>query len=171
MNNLLIAIIIITTFNLIFGFILSFVSINFKITNNPIIEKIDQILPQNQCGQCDYSCCLLYAKAIVNNNEIINKCLPGGKQVMLKIANLLNMAPQNIYEYKIITKQKIAFIDEINCIGCNKCINVCPVDAIIGAPHTMHTVVKKFCTGCNICINHCPTNCISMLSIKINIEK
>lgn len=53
-----------------------------------------------------------------------------------------------------------ALIDEENCIGCSKCIRVCPTDAIVGAKHQLHTVITQLCTSCEECINACPTNCI-----------
>lgn len=53
-----------------------------------------------------------------------------------------------------------AHIKEETCIGCFKCINACPVDAIIGAPQKMHTVLTENCIGCDLCIEACPVDCI-----------
>lgn len=65
----------------------------------------------------------------------------------------------------ILIADKIAIIDENNCIGCTKCIRVCPVDAILGAAKHIHTVIKNECTGCELCIESCPVNCITVLPI------
>ncbi|MGP1944615.1 MAG: electron transport complex subunit RsxC [Arsenophonus sp. ET-LJ4-MAG3] len=171
MNILLIIISIIVGFYFIFNSILEFIFLYFKIKKKLIIEEIDNILPQNQCGKCDYLDCRKYAEAIVNNNQTINKCIPGGKKVMLKIAKLFNIKPQVLDGNKLIRQeQKIAFIDEENCIGCTKCIHICPVDAIIGTRHAMHTVLKDLCIGCDLCVSICPTNSIIMLPIKTKIE-
>ena len=56
----------------------------------------------------------------------------------------------------------VAVIDEAACIGCALCIQACPVDAIVGAPKRMHTVITNECTGCRWCIPPCPVDCISM---------
>src|SRR5207253_5693838 len=56
----------------------------------------------------------------------------------------------------------VAQIDEEVCIGCAKCLPPCPVDAIVGAHHQMHTVVLALCTGCELCVAPCPVDCISM---------
>ncbi|MFS1538696.1 MAG: electron transport complex subunit RsxB [Candidatus Phlomobacter fragariae] len=170
MSTLLIAIGVIAGFGLIFGLILGFAALHFKIKDDPIVEKIDQLLPQSQCGQCGYPGCRPYAEAITNSGETINKCAPGGEQAMLKIAELLNMEPQALDEDKLTPERKVAFIDEANCIGCTKCIQACPVDAIVGTTRAMHTVVKDLCTGCDLCVAPCPTDCITMLPIKTTIK-
>ncbi|CAA2929627.1 electron transport complex subunit RsxB [Arsenophonus endosymbiont of Bemisia tabaci] len=170
MSTLLIAIALIAGFGLIFGIILGFAALRFKVKDDPIVEKIDHILPQSQCGQCGYPGCLPYAEAIANNGETINKCGPGGEQAMLKIAELLNVEPQALDKDKLTPERKVAFIDEANCIGCTKCIHACPVDAIIGATRAMHTVVEDLCTGCDLCVAPCPTDCITMLPIKTTIK-
>jgi electron transport complex protein RnfB len=60
----------------------------------------------------------------------------------------------------------VAFIIEEDCIGCTKCIQACPVDAIIGATKQMHTVIADECTGCDLCVAPCPVDCIKMLPVS-----
>lgn len=146
------------------GIILSFVSYKFRTEEDPDIEIINKLLPQSQCAQCGYSGCYPYAKAIVKNSEKIDKCTPGGVHLILEIADVLRLEQP---KKKIIINNKTyekttVWIDEKNCVGCSKCAIFCPVDAIIGAPNFIHTVLQKFCTGCNICLLHCPTNCIKV---------
>ncbi|WP_268606287.1 RnfABCDGE type electron transport complex subunit B, partial [Escherichia coli] len=87
----------------------------------------------------------------------------GGEQVMLKLAELLNVEPQPLgSEAAAEPERKVAYIDEANCIGCTKCIQACPVDAIVGATRAMHTVITDLCTGCDLCVAPCPTDCIEM---------
>ncbi len=57
----------------------------------------------------------------------------------------------------------LARIIEADCIGCTKCIQACPVDAIVGAAKLMHTVVDDECTGCELCVAACPVDCIVLL--------
>ena len=59
----------------------------------------------------------------------------------------------------------VAIIDEERCIGCTKCLPPCPVDAIVGAPRRMHTVIAELCTGCELCIAPCPVDCIVMIPL------
>jgi electron transport complex protein RnfB len=61
------------------------------------------------------------------------------------------------------TAPQVALIDETACIGCAKCLDACPVDAIIGARKRMHTVLTDWCTGCERCLPPCPVDCIRML--------
>lgn len=159
-----IAIIALSILRLGFGGLLGYASRRFKVEEDPIVEQIDELLPQSQCGQCGYPGCKPYAEAVGNQGELINKCAPGGEQTMLRIATLLNVDPQPIEgdaELKHPEKQ-IAWIDESNCIGCTKCIQACPVDAIVGATRAMHTVITDLCTGCDLCVAPCPTDCIEM---------
>ncbi|WP_434524751.1 electron transport complex subunit RsxB [Photorhabdus asymbiotica] len=167
MISLWIAIGALSALGLIFGLILGFAARRFQVEEDPIVEKVDNILPQSQCGQCGYPGCRPYAEAVANNGEMINKCAPGGEQAMLKIAELLGVDPQPLEGDESVQNpvRKVAFIDEENCIGCTKCIQACPVDAIVGATRAMHTVVEDLCTGCDLCVAPCPTDCIAMIPV------
>ena len=128
-----------------------------------LTEKINSILPQTQCGKCDFSGCKPYANAIVEGKADINQCPPGGKTGILKIAHLLKVEYKPLNESHGISKpREIAIIEEDKCIGCTLCILACPVDAILGASKIMHTVISEECTGCELCIEPCPVDCIKM---------
>ncbi|WGE31173.1 electron transport complex subunit RsxB [Actinobacillus genomosp. 2] len=146
---------------LIFGAVLGYSSIKLKVEADPIVEQIDALLPQSQCGQCGYPGCKPYAEAIANGDQI-TKCVPGGQPLVVKIADLLGVdvpAMDGVEEPEV----KVALIHEDMCIGCTKCIQACPVDAIIGTNKAMHTVIPDLCTGCELCVAPCPTNCIEMV--------
>jgi Na+-translocating ferredoxin:NAD+ oxidoreductase subunit B len=149
-----------------FGILLSFAAKKFHVETNPIVDQIDAILPQQQCGKCGYPGCRPYAEAIANGDADINLCLPGGETAMLALADLLDQEPKPLNATEIIEKiQKLALIDEQVCIGCTLCIQACPVDAILGMAKQMHTVIASECTGCELCIAPCPVDCISMVSV------
>ncbi|MBM0746235.1 electron transport complex subunit RsxB [Pantoea eucrina] len=164
MTVIWIAIAVLSALGLIFGGLLGYASRRFEVEEDPIVEQIDAVLPQSQCGQCGYPGCRPYADAVGNNGEAINKCAPGGEQTMLRLAELLNVEPQPLDGgAEILTPVRtVAWIDEENCIGCTKCIQACPVDAIVGATRAMHTVLSDVCTGCDLCVAPCPTDCIEM---------
>ena len=129
--------------------------------NNTLIKKITDILPQLQCRKCEYQDCKSYASSIIEEQEKTNKCDPGGIETENQIRKILS---QEIYEpIKQIRKHVIADIERDKCIGCTICINVCPVDAIIGAKHMIHKVLEVQCNGCELCIDECPVNCMSMI--------
>lgn len=165
MSSIWIAIVVLSLSGLVFGLLLGYAAHRFTVTGDPLVEKIDNLLPQSQCGQCGYPGCRPYAEAISTQNEKINLCAPGGEAVMLKIAALLNIAPQPGESDEAVPPRLLALIDEDNCIGCTKCIQSCPVDAIIGAPRVLHTVMNSLCTGCKLCMAPCPTQCIAMVPV------
>lgn len=130
---------------------------------NALMQPIDALLPQTQCGQCGYAGCAPYAEAIANGTAPINRCPPGGGTVIAELAQLLGVAPLPLDESCGIAKAPaVAVIDEAWCIGCTLCIQACPVDAIAGAAKLMHTVIADECTGCELCIPPCPVDCIAM---------
>jgi len=128
--------------------------------------QIDALLPQTQCGQCGYPGCRPYAEAIAQGAPI-NQCPPGGNRTIAKLAHLLKqeIIPLNPAHGELSETRKIAFIREAECIGCTKCIQACPVDAILGAAKKMHTVIADECTGCDLCIEPCPVDCIDMIPV------
>ena len=129
-------------------------------------EEIDEILPQTQCGLCGYGGCMPYAEAIVFDQAPLNLCPPGGINTLQALGQLLNqdITPW-LPEMEKKTKPKtLAVIRETACIGCTKCIQACPVDAIVGSAKHMHTVITDACTGCDLCAPVCPVDCIDMVA-------
>ena len=160
---LLTALLALLSLGAVFGAILGFASERFKTEGNPIVEQINEILPQTQCGQCGYPGCRPYAEAIANG-EAINKCPPGGETGIQALADLLDLEVIPLdEEHGEQSVKKVAFIREAECIGCTKCLQACPVDAILGAAKQMHTVIASECTGCDLCVEPCPVDCIDMI--------
>lgn len=135
------------------------------VTPIALIEAVNSLLPQTQCGQCGYSGCRPYARAVVAGTAL-NQCPPGGSAVIEQLAVLLRrpILPLNPV-HGVFTPPRVAVIREAECIGCTKCIQACPVDAILGATKLMHTVIAHECTGCDLCVAPCPVDCIDMLPL------
>ena len=165
---MLAAILIMALGAVVLGAALGYASIKFKVEGNPLVEKIEAILPQTQCGQCGFPGCKPYAEAIAGGEVDINLCPPGGQEGVRKLADLLGreVKPLNAEE----KPKQVAIIDEQTCIGCTLCIQACPVDAIVGAAKQMHTIVASLCTGCELCVKPCPVECITMEVIPESID-
>lgn len=129
-----------------------------------IIQSIDALLPQTQCGKCGHPGCKPYAEGIAQG-EAINKCPPGGDETITSLAQLLTLPIRPLDAERGSSPAQVAYIREAECIGCTKCIQACPVDAIVGAAKFMHTVLTEECTGCDLCVAPCPVDCIDMLAL------
>jgi electron transport complex protein RnfB len=169
MSTILIAIVAVVILAGLFGAVLGFASIKFKVEADPIVDQIDSILPQTQCGQCGYPGCRPYAEAIANG-DAINKCPPGGQPTIEKLADLMGLEVEDSAHDAEKSIKKVAFIHEDMCIGCTKCIQACPVDAIVGGTKALHTVIKDECTGCDLCVAPCPTDCIEMIPVETTAD-
>ncbi len=165
------AILIMALGAIVLGAALGYASVKFRVEGDPLVEKIDAVLPQTQCGQCGFPGCKPYATAIAKGAADINQCPPGGEEGIRKLADLLGREVKPLSEEHGIEKPKsAAVIDENVCIGCTLCIQACPVDAIVGAAKQLHTVVEKLCTGCELCIPPCPVNCIAMVPVAETVD-
>lgn len=136
-------------------------------TDKSLADQVEDLLPQTQCTKCGYPACRPYAEAMAAGQAAYNQCPPGGQQGIVRLARLLNqpvipLNPANGSEHP----RSVAVIDEAVCIGCTLCIQACPVDAIVGAPKQMHSVIESMCTGCDLCIPPCPVDCISMVPVS-----
>lgn len=128
-----------------------------------MIDRINALLPQTQCGKCGYAGCKPYAEALAAGTADVNRCPPGGEEGILALSELLGVAPKSLDPACGAHKPRaLAFIVEADCIGCAKCLAACPVDAILGAAKHMHTVIAAECTGCELCVAPCPVDCIVM---------
>src|SRR6185436_9766818 len=133
----------------------------------PLAERIDALLPQTQCTKCGYDGCKPYAEAIARGEADIDQCPPGGDPGVSRLAQLLGRASKPLNPvHGAYRPPQVAVVDEAACIGCTKCIQACPVDAIVGASRLMHTVVASWCTGCELCIPPCPVDCIALVPVE-----
>jgi H+/Na+-translocating ferredoxin:NAD+ oxidoreductase subunit B len=131
-----------------------------------LAQRIDALLPQTQCTKCGYDGCRPYAEAIAAGAADIDQCPPGGEAGVARLAALLGREPKPLNPvHGAYRAPQVAIIDEETCIGCAKCIQACPVDAIVGASKLMHTVIASWCTGCELCLPPCPVDCIELAGV------
>jgi len=169
-------ILVMTVLALLFGLGLGYAAIRFRVEGDPMVDKIDAVLPQTQCGQCGHPGCRPYASALAEGSAEINQCPPGGEAGMRALADLLGRDPMPLAGMEDDAAEPplmVAVVDESTCIGCTKCIQACPVDAIIGAPKHKHTVLEEYCTGCELCLPPiCPVpDCLTLREVKPTIRR
>ncbi len=137
----------------------------------PLVDQVNALLPQTQCGQCGHPGCKPYAESIAAGGAI-NKCPPGGAGTIKALAKLMGAEPAPLDPtHGIEGIRKVAYIREPECIGCTKCIQACPVDAILGSAKHMHTVIVSECTGCDLCVEPCPVDCIDMIPAQTALQR
>ncbi|KTD26263.1 RnfABCDGE type electron transport complex subunit B [Legionella maceachernii] len=131
------------------------------------VKAIDALLPQTQCTECGYAGCLPYAEAIAQDKAPIDRCPPGGVKTVKALAELLGIDAEPYLPVAQANTRPpaLAHIREAECIGCTKCIQACPVDAIVGSGKLMHAVITTECTGCGLCVEPCPVDCIELVPI------
>lgn len=139
------------------------------------VAQLDALLPQTQCRRCGFDGCLPYAEALAAGRSAPNRCPPGGLTTLAALAEALGKPvpapdpavwpddPALPLDADQALLPTVAVIDENVCIGCFKCVLACPVDAIIGAPKYLHTVLTDDCSGCELCLPPCPVDCITMV--------
>lgn len=169
MTMVLSAVLALLALCLVCGAMLGFAAVRFRVEGDPIAEQINALLPQTQCGQCGYPGCKPYSEAIAAGDKI-NKCPPGGEATIQALADLLDVEVEPLDAVEGEKPKMVAFIREAECIGCTKCIQACPVDAIIGAAKQMHTVIISECTGCDLCVEPCPVDCIDMIPLGQSVQ-
>ncbi len=154
---------VIATCGVVIATLLQLAASKLRRDNDSLTNQINQLLPQTQCAQCGYPGCRPYAEAIARG-ESINRCPPGGEETIRELAELLGRPEIPLDPNCGDARPGIrAIIREAECIGCTLCIQACPVDAIVGAPQWMHTVIEAECTGCKLCVEPCPVDCIDLV--------
>lgn len=163
-----VAALIITLLATLAAWLLNLAAHRLPADETSLVERVNALLPQTQCAQCNYPGCRPYAQAIVNGEADINQCPPGGDKGIKALADLLGRPVIPLNDQLTPHKApQVAFIREAECIGCTLCIHACPVDAIVGASKMMHTVIAAHCTGCELCLPPCPVDCIDLVPSKI----
>lgn len=154
---------------LLFGSVLGFAAARFRVEGDPLVDQVEALLPQSQCGQCGHPGCRLFAESLINGDSNLTQCPSASQSALQNIADILGIQPADM-EGAQSSGPSIAYIDETDCYGCGMCLRACPVDAIIGANKQLHTVFRDECTGCGLCVSTCSKNCISMQAQPVTTQ-
>ena len=157
------AIILLTLIGLLLGFGLAIVNYYLPATEDPLTDKVNELLPGTQCGQCGYAGCRQAATALVEGTAPLNLCPPGGPNLVDQLASTLGRDIESSP-----TAQRgptLAWVNRDLCIGCTKCLRQCPTDALVGAAKQIHVVLDDACTGCGACTDVCEPNAIQMQEV------
>ncbi|MGB1108812.1 MAG: RnfABCDGE type electron transport complex subunit B [Gammaproteobacteria bacterium] len=162
------AIFSLTVLGLALGYILAFAAKRFAVESNPVVDEIESLMPGSQCGQCGYPGCAPAAEAVANGTAPVTLCPPGGKALAEQLAGILQISV-DLSDMEDEAPAVARVVEEL-CIGCAKCMKVCPTDAVLGGPKQMHAVIMDACTACKACVDVCPTESMIMEPIKVSLR-
>jgi electron transport complex protein RnfB len=162
------AILILTALGLFLGLGLGIAGKYLKVESDPLVERVEALMPGSQCGQCSYPGCRPAAEALVAGSAPVTLCPPGGAALAEQLAKLLGVAVDLSQTRDL--EPRVARVSEDTCTGCTRCFKVCPTDAIVGAPKQIHAVVADACIACEKCVNVCPTECLQMHPVEVTLR-
>ena len=157
-----------TLLGALLGLLLGIAGRFFAVEVNPLNAEIEALMPGTNCGQCGFPGCAGAVSAIIEGAAPPTCCPPGGKAVATAIAEKLGLA----LDLSGVADKgpQIAVVTEEICIGCCRCLKVCPTDAIVGAAKQIHNVLREACTGCEACIERCPTEALTLLPVPDTLQ-
>jgi electron transport complex protein RnfB len=165
---MLIAIGSLTLMGLALGALLGTAARYLAVEENPIEAELQAMLPGSQCGQCGYVGCAQAAAALARHEASVTCCPPGGRALAEALAAKLGIKVD--LSDVVDEGPKLARVEEDICIGCCRCIKVCPTDAVIGAAKQIHNVIREACTGCGACIERCPTEAMTLVPVPVTLQ-
>ncbi len=196
MSTIGLPVLILGTLGLVFGFVLAIASKLFEVKIDPRVEEIINVLPGVNCGACGKAGCAGYAAQIVHGGEAINKCAPGGSDVVAQIAQIMGMEASTLDRKVAVihcssggyenTKWKYSY-DGVQtcksanslaggpnacawgCLGLNDCLAACPFDAISIDTNGMRLIDFEKCTACGACVEACPRDLIELVPLTRNV--
>lgn len=195
METYVIPILIFSGIGLVSGILLSVASKAFEVKIDERIEQVNDALPQINCGACGYAGCADYASAVVEKDESMALCKPGGNDTVIRISNILGKDAVNmVAEVAVLhcggdcnaTTKKFIFygvqscvaakrfyngdgVCSYGCLGLGDCVAVCEYDAI-SIVNGIACIDKSSCISCGKCVTACPNFLISLRPVTKHID-
>lgn len=157
-----------TAMGLALGGLLGIAARYLAVEDDPVEAGIQAMLPGSQCGQCGFVGCAQAAAALARGEAPVTLCPPGGRALAEALAAKLGIEAD--LSAMADAGPRVAQVAEEICIGCCRCLKVCPTDAVIGAARQIHNVIREACTGCGACIDRCPTEAMSMTPVPTTLQ-
>ena len=162
------------------------------VPENPLVVKVESLLPGANCGGCGEAGCHALAEKIVTGECPPTKCLAVkgealkqifeciGKSVEIsekKIARIACSGGNNVAvryaTYNGLHGCKAAQLAPgggkgcaWGCLGFGDCAEACPFNAININENGLPTVNPALCVGCGVCVSACPKHLISLHSVN-----
>lgn len=165
---MLAAILSLTLLGAVLGLGLGLAAKKFHVEADADVAAIEALMPGSNCGQCGFPGCSGAAAAIAAGEATVTVCPPGGKALAEALAAKLGISID--LSGVVDEGPKIAAVAEEICIGCCRCVKVCPTDAILGAAKQIHNVIREACTGCAACVDRCPTEAMSLVPVPVSLQ-
>ena len=157
-----------TLLGAVLGLLLGIAGRYLRVDGNPLNAELEALMPGTNCGQCGFPGCTGAVAAIIDGAASPTCCPPGGRAVAAAVAAKLGL----VLDLAGVADQgpRIASVAEELCIGCCRCLKVCPTDAIVGAAKQIHNVLREACTGCEACVDCCPTEALTMHPVPVTLQ-
>lgn len=165
---MLAAILSLTVLGAALGLLLGIAARHFHVEANPLNAEVEALMPGTNCGQCGFPGCAGAVAAMIAGTAPATCCPPGGKAVASAVAARLGLSLD--LSGMADKGPQIAIVNEEICIGCCRCLKVCPTDAIVGAAKQIHNVLREACTGCEACVDRCPTEALVMQEVPVTLQ-
>ena len=172
---------------LLLGLGLAFAARKLAVPRDPLVEKIDALLPGANCGGCGYPGCSQFAEAVAKGDAPADGCVAASAEINQQVAEA---AGQEVFD----SARMIALVHcngghsaqdsfqyhgpkdcgsaamimggfktcSYGCLGFGDCVEVCPFDAIKMGENGVPVVDRDKCTGCSKCVEACPKDLIEL---------
>lgn len=195
-NQVLMSILTMGGLGLFFSIFLAIANQKLKVEENPLIGKINELLPGANCGGCGYAGCYDFATKVVEGKVSPSKCTVNEPENTKEIGKLLGVevetskkmvarvlcaggnaeANRKMTEYYgpmscaamhiLSGGEKLCFF---GCLGGGDCVQACPFGGIFMNKNGLPVVIEELCTGCGMCAKACPRNVIEIHPIDRQI--